>query len=434
MLQLIYGPNPGETSIITVTLAADSLDPITYELSTVADSTAATVNIEGSDTPVISIAVHDDSLPSVKESSSLKFVIEASIAPTIDLIVKLGVSETAEFLTDDSTNKSTETMLTGETSVVLTLNLVNDIINEVNGTVTVTIEMDTGQNYIIHPNTEDNTAIAQVRDDDLPIISIAIDATSQATIGEGSNIVPRFKLTSSTTTIQDINVYVQIEVRGNLFANSYSKPITVLIATGSTENTFDVPLLPFSRATDHEGHIDATIIAEPTNEETYYPSGEDSKVTSRINIKFAQRQQLSIALFETIAPIAESGGVIKFKISADIPSEFANSFDIHYQLTPVGNFINQEDLGKSTISMETGESDVEIILRLEDDSLDEANGSIAITLKDDPASVASYRVNEDPTLASAMVEITDNDVPIIRIREVDDAVVEGSLCSVRTIK
>ena len=335
-----------------------------------------------------------------------------------------GVTETADFLTAEAKSKSSETMSTGATSVVLTLELVNDIINEVNGTVTV--EIGTGQNYIIHPNVEENTAIAQVRDDDLPIISIAIDATSQATIGEGSNIVPRFKLTSSTTTIQDINVYVQIEVRGNLFANSYSKPITVLIATGSTENTFDVPLLPFSRATDHEGHIDATIIAEPTNEETYYPTGEDTDVTSRINIEFAQRQQLSIALFDTTSPIAESGGMIKFKITADIPSEFANSFDIHYDLTPIGNFINQEDLGKSTISMETGESDVEIILRLEDDSLDEANGSIAITLKDDPASVASYRVNEDPTLASAMVEITDNDVPIIRIREVDDAVVEGT--------
>ena len=285
---------------ITVQLSPVN-QPTDYQVST---PNSAVVMIETSTIPIISVNVHSDSSQFVQEAASakVKFEIKTTLVPTADLGVRIEITETADFLSDTTKMKSTETISANESSKLLELDVEDDMVNEAPGTLTVKILPDDRDpiEYRPNPNPKQATATANLRDDDIPVISIAVDPNSHASIEEGSSLNPTFQLTASIAPYQDLTISVQVDTVGEYFVQTYSEPIEVVIVGGTENKSFEIPLSGNDGNNTPNGLVEVEILPDAEDITTYEIDPQNYPIISIIEIINFKIPFISVVLHSPI--------------------------------------------------------------------------------------------------------------------------------------
>ena len=230
-------PDAAATSTIIVTVTDDDGDIDTASFDLVVSSAAV---------PQITITADQ---ASVVEGTNVTFTVTTSIAPSTNLNIHIVVTEAGDVI--DVTPPASVTILSGATTATLTVTTDDDAVDEVNGSVTATIQTGTG--YTLGSASAATTAVT---DNDDPVV-----VTPELTIGRDLSTVVEgtavtFTLTADVAPESDLTVNVAVTQSGSYIDGT--PPSTVTLSSGDTTATLTVSTDDDS-SDETDGSITATL-------------------------------------------------------------------------------------------------------------------------------------------------------------------------------
>ena len=189
-------------------------------------------------TPVISIASDGD----VAEGSDASFTVTASPAPHAALSVSVTVSQSGDY---GATTGAQTVSIPTSGSYTLTVSTTNDSLDEVDGSVTATVNGGTG--YTV--SSSSGAATVAVSDDDVPVISIASDGD----VTEGSDA--SFTVTASPAPHAALSVSVTVSQSGDYGATTGAQTVSI-----PTSGSYTLTVATSGDSADEvDGSVTATV-------------------------------------------------------------------------------------------------------------------------------------------------------------------------------
>ncbi|MGI9250310.1 MAG: Calx-beta domain-containing protein, partial [Pseudohongiellaceae bacterium] len=207
------------------TITDDDDDKITFSIA--AATTTATLP-DGSMGPVDVIAIEG-------EQPALFVITGNSDTHTTDIMVNVDLLQTGNYLTGVATgvraSSVSATITAGQSSATLSIAIDDDDLDEPSGSITATLGASVGYRVAAEPN---NSATVQVRDNDLPQVSIA-PLNTPVDEGEFAAFVV------STPALQDswLTVNISVSETGDVIRTS-ALPTLAVINPGASTATFNV--------------------------------------------------------------------------------------------------------------------------------------------------------------------------------------------------
>ena len=309
----------------------------------------------------------------ITEGGTATFTITASFAPESPITVKVGVSQSGNF----GVSTGTKTVTVSGVSTTYTVTTTNDNNDEPNGSVTATLQ--SGSGYTV--SSSNGAATVSVSDDDLPPPVASITGGNGITEGGTAS----FTITVNPAPTSPITVKVGVSQSGNFGVNTGTKTVTVSGGTATyTVTTTD------DNADEADGSVTATLqsgsgYTVSSSQGTATVNVADDDATPEVNV--------------TGAVSGPEGQDVTFTLTAN-PAPGAN-LPVSVTVTASGDYGVSTGTWVETIP--TGGS-VIVTLTTTDDSTDEPNGSVTLTLNGGQG----YTVG---SLSSETVTVTDNDEP-----------------------
>ena len=320
--------------------------------------------------PEVSIAAGTD----VTEGTDATFTVTATPAPSADLDVTVGVSQSGDYVTTGSRTVTITT--TG--SATFTVATTNDTTDEPDGSVTATISSGTG--YTVSSSA--GAVTVAVSDNDaatLPEISI----TSGSGVTEGT--AASFTLTASPAPAADLDITIAVSQSGD-YVTTGSRTVTI---PSSGSKTFTV-----TTTDDSDDEPDGSVTATISSATGYTVASNAGAATVAVSDNDAATlPEISI----TAGSGVTEGTAASFTLTAS-PSPAAN-LDITVAVSQSGDYVTT---GSRTITIPSSGSKI-FTVTTTDDSDDEPDGSVTASINNG----TSYTVSSSSSTAT--VAITDND-------------------------
>ena len=320
--------------------------------------------------PEISIAAGTD----VTEGTDATFTVTATPAPSADLDVTVGVSQSGDYVT---TGSRTVTITTSG-SATFTVATTNDTTDEPDGSITATISSGTG--YTVSSNA--GAATVAVSDDDaatLPEISI----TGGSGVTEGT--AASFTLTASPAPAADLDVTIAVSQSGN-YVTTGSRTVTI---PSSGSKTFTV-----TTTDDSDDEPDGSVTATISSATGYTVASNAGAATVAVSDNDAATlPEISI----TAGSGVTEGTAASFTLTAS-PAP-ASNLDVTMSVSQSGDYVTT---GSRTVTIPSSGSKT-FTVTTNDDSDDEPDGSVTVSINNG----SSYTVSSSSSTAT--VAIADND-------------------------
>ena len=328
------------------------------------------------DTPAVTIAAGTSP---VTEGGAATFTVTATPAPAADLPVAVTVTTAGDWgVTAGSQTVTIDT--TG--SATLTLATTGDATDEPDGSVTVTVT--DGSGYTVGDPASDTVA---VRDDDVPVVTIAADAASVTEGGSAS-----FTLTANPVPAAPLAVSVTVATAGDYGVTAGSQTVTI-DTTGSATLT-----LATTDDTTDEPDGSATVTVQTGSG---YTVGTPASGTVAVRDDDLPPPVVTIAA--KAASVTEGGDAV-FTLTADRAPAAALTVELAVSETGEGDHVAASDEGPATVTIAKDTTEAVFTLATVNDAVDEPDTSATVTVQ--PG--AGYTVGAP---ASASVEVTDDDAP-----------------------
>ena len=355
----------------SIELTADTTNtPKRYELMTQSKQ----LIVVNRDKPVISVSIPDEM---VNEGETANFSITAIGFWTNEFSVQVNFDDN-NTNTIGSAPPMTVTFDANTTEFTVSkmypVNTLDDDIDEMNGEVTVTIELPDNADYTIsnlYSHTESKTIL-----DNGPLITIET-VNSYVTRGQLAQI----RVNANSNLIDDTTIQVNVSQSSCI---SGTPDEEVIIKQGESNGLLEILTT--------EGSNDCEISATLENGE-HYKIGTSNTVAT---IMTGNEVIYTISI-STGTPIFE-GTDAEFTISTTpIPQQ---TFTLNYEVSQTGNFILWRV--KNSINLNTQGSDTTLTIKTHNDEIRESNGSISVKILAGPGYQPGAR-------DSATLTVKDND-------------------------
>ena len=396
------------------------------------DETDETITLSGTNTPSpitvssATITLTDDDAPppgspeisvtagsDVTEGSNASFTVTATPAPSAALTVNVAVTQSGEFLSSTGKNiKTVEIPTSG--SITLPVGTVDDATDEDDGSVTLTVR---GGRHGYTISGTNGSATVNVSDDDgqaAPAPTVTFDAASSS----AAESVGTHNVGLTLSASQSGSLAVGFSVSGTATSGSdyTSFGTTISFSGGTTTVNIPVPILD-----DSSDEANETVIITLTDG-TAYDLGSTTAHTLTITDNDDPPPTTPVVSI-TAGSAVNEGTAASFTLSAT-PAP-VSAVTLNYTVTQSGSFVASGDLSTQTGSLGTSGS-ATITVPTVNDSLDEANGSVTVTLD----SGTDYALHN--TQNAATVTVNDNDVTEVSFAASSSSVAEGS--GTRTVR
>ena len=344
-------------------------------------------------TPELSIAAGAD----ITEGAQATFTLTASPAPTQSLSVSVTPSQSGAF--GVGSTAKTGTIGTSGTATV-TFATTNDSVDEADGSVTATVDNGTG--YTV--SSSKGSATLAVADDDVPELSIASDGN----VTEGS--AASFTISASPTPHTALTANVDITAAGSFGVTTGARTVTIP-TSGSQSFTVST-----SGDTTDEPH--GSVTATLSSGTGYTVSTSAGSVSATISDDDDPPPAERVVSVTAGSDITE-GDDASFTVT--VSPQPSSSMPVSLTVTQSGAVLPINSARHILISNYLSRP-VTIKVRTVDDSTDEADGTVTVTVDD----IQGYAVST--TAGSATLAVADNDVPELSIAS-EGNVTEGSAAS-----
>ena len=320
------------------------------------------------------------------EGASAAFTVTAASAPAESLTVNLSVSGGEAYLT--GTIPTAATIVPGQTSASVTLLTEDDVVDEPNGTVTVTLT--SGDGYSLAAVTSVQVSI---NDDDDPPTGIALSVSPQVVSEADSTTDVTVTASPAGGTRYGTEQTVTVSVAGGGGANAVDfEPVgdfVVTISAGAEKGSATFELTPVDNTTSN---ADETITISGTG-----PTGVS--ITSA-SMTLADDDVPVVAITAAADSVAE-GTSAAFTVSAS-PAPFT-SLTVNILVSGGTGYLS-DATPDSVIVIGAGNASAVLSLGTDDDETDERHAAVTVSVQ----SGSGYVVGKDGT---ARVVIQDDDLP-----------------------
>ena len=396
----------GGTRTITIATVGDSTDEangsVTVTLNagsgyTLSGTKTATVTVNDDDEPELTITAGS----AVTEGTAASFTVSASPSAAGSITVKYTVTQSGAFVASGDLSAQTVSLSGG--TATFTVPTVGDSTDEADGSVTVTLNAGTG--YTLGST---NTATVNVSDDDVPELTI----TPGSAVTEGTDA--SFTVSASPSASSQITVNYTVTQSGAFVASGELSSQTETLSGGTA--TITVPTVG-DTTVEADGSVTVTLTSG-----TGYTLGSPKTATVTVNDDDDPPPVTRTVTFDSASSTAaENAGThnVALTLSASQSGSLAVGFSVSGTATSGSDYTS---FG-TTISFSGGTTSVNIPVPILDDSSDEANETVIITLTDGTA----YDLG---TTKVHTLTITDNDnpppaTPVVSI-SAGNAVAEGT--------
>ena len=344
-------------------------------------------------TPEVSIAAGAD----ITEGSQATFTLTASPEPTQSISVSVSPSQSGAF--GVGSTAKTVTIGTSGTATV-SFSTTNDSVDEADGSVTATVDSGTG--YTV--SSSQSSATFAVADDDVPELSIASDGN----VTEGS--AASFTISASPTPHTALTANVDITAAGSFGVTTGARTVTIP-TSGSQSFTVST-----SGDTTDEPH--GSVTATLSSGSGYTVSSSAGSASATVSDNDDPPPAERVVSITAGSDITE-GDDASFTVT--VSPQPSSSMPVSLTVSQSGAVLPINSARHILISNYLSRP-VTIKVRTVDDSTDEADGTVTVTVDD----IQGYAVST--TAGSATLAVSDNDVPELSIAS-DGNVTEGSAAS-----
>ena len=368
------------------------------------DPTAGTARIGSTDytinppvTPVISVERQSSS---VVEGNNAVFRFSAQIAARVNLVVNFRLTATGSFIASSDLGNKSITITQGASFADHAVPTVNDTTEESAGTLTATVSTGTG--YEI--STTNNTDTIDLVDNDItPVLTVRRSSTQ---VAEGT--AAAFSIHSQVSVPTNITVNLRVTQSGNYVASGDLGDKTITMSTGSTSVNYSVPTVD-DTISESTGSVTLAIRSG-----TGYLLGTPSSIAVRV-IDDDRPPELPRLTVSGGSAVAE-GSAATFSINSQI--FVPRSLAVNISVSQSGSYVSSSNLGNKTATLTSGRSTVDYTVPTINDSTDEADGRVTVTLR----SGTGYTLGSPN---SGSVTVTDNDIPTLQVTFVNQNVYVG---------
>ncbi len=395
-------------SVVTVTVNADTTSPATYEPGTTA---TATVTVNDDDVPSITVMADRAFVPedsTVAEGELAAFILTRTGIVTGTLTVVVTVSESGDVLAAADEGQKSVIFQAGSPTATLSLATDDDMADEADSVVTVTVNADTASPATYEPGTP--AASVTVTDDDLPAVTVAADAPS---VTEGT--AAAFTLTRAGIVTAALTVGVTVSEDGAMLSGT--APTSVTFAANSATAALSLPTEDDAVEEAHSA-VTVTVNADTTNPATYVP-GTPAAATVTVN----DNEVLSITIAADAASVTE-GTAASFTLTRT--RIVTDTLTVAVTVSEDGDVLAAADEGQKSVTFQAGSLTAALSLPTVDDAADEADSVVTVTVNADTAVSPTYLLG---TPAAATVTVTDNELPAITVAADTASVTEGTAAS-----
>ena len=226
-------------------------------ITTPTETNDNTFVVDNTPVPVITIA---GGTSDVEEGEGASFTVNASPAPTTNLDVSVAVSQSGAFVASGDRGAKTVTITANTTSSTYTVPTVNDMMDESNGSVTVTVNQGTGY-------TVGSTAVATVtvNDNDTAAVNIST-ATVMVTEAAGAGRTEDYTVVLATLPSHGVTITV---TSSDATAATVS-PATLTFTTSNWNSAQTVTVMGVDDSVDQTGNRSVTISHGATSSDGNY--------------------------------------------------------------------------------------------------------------------------------------------------------------------
>ena len=391
----------GSVGVALGTLTATNMDGGAAKHAT---STSATVTVsDATSLPELTVASDCD----VVEGTDASFTVTANPAPAGSLSVRYSTTKLLGLV--DSSNVGTFTVnldLSGGTAKI-TVPTVDDTTVEHDGSVRVSL--DTRPHYTLG---SPSSAEVNISDND-PQLTIAPDGD----VTEGSNA--SFTLTASGSPQAAVTVHYTVTATGGYVSSANLGNKSVTLSGASRKIT--VPTEGDNvEATD--GSVTVTLVA--ASNKTDYSLGSTAAATANVadDDGTGTLPELSVLAGSAVT----EGTAASFTINASQAS--ASAVTVDYTVTQSGSFVTAANLSMKQVTLAANATSVVVSIPTEGDSIDEAVGSVTVTIDDG----TGYTVSG--TEGAGTVAVSDDDATTVTLSVPDRLASEGDSSATATLR
>ena len=325
----------------------------------------------------------------VTEGADASFTLTATPPPAADLAVNVTVAADGDY---GITAGSRTVTIPPTGSATLTLATTGDATDEPDGSVSVTVNDAAG--YTVGDPASDTVA---VRDDDVPVVTIAADAAS---VTEGASA--SFTLTANPVPAAPLAVSVTVATDGEYGITAGTQTVT-LPTTGSATLT-----LATTDDTTDEPDGSATVTVQTGSG---YTVGTPASGTVAVRDDDLPPPVVTIAA--KAASVTEGGDAV-FTLTADRAPAAALTVELAVSETGEGDHVAASDEGPATVTIAKDTTEAVFTLATVNDAVDEPDTSATVTVEAGegytvgaPAS-GTVTVKDDDASASAVLSVGDS--------------------------
>ena len=389
-----------------LTLTLDSVTSGDSDI-TIGSVNSATVTIADDDSATVMIQATDSM--AAEPADSGQFTVSLSSASDTDTTVSYSVTGTAAAGDDYTVLSGTVTILAGQTTATIDVNIVDDSILEDTESVTVTLDSITSGDSDISIDSSD-TATVSIADNDSAEVSILANDDMAAEPTDGG------QFTVSVSNASDTDTVVTYTVGGDATSGDDFTPLTgtVTILAGQTSATIDVTAIDDAILENTETVV-VSLDAIASGDADISIGASDMAVVSITDNDVAE-----ITVSAT-GSAAEPGDDGEFTVSISAPSDT----DTVVSYTVTGDAVSGSDFTalSGTVTILAGQTSATIDVSVIDDAILEDTESVTLTLDVVTSGNANASIG---STNSATVTIVDTDTTTVQITANDASAAEPS--------
>ena len=384
------------------------------------------VIVTDNDVGKVWVAASADSVP---ESGRACFTIrtDALVRGTdasVDMDVTVAVTQEGDYLAAGEDGQRTVTLDDGDSDAGLCLDLDDDEVSEVHGAVEVEV-LSTSEGDGVVPDPERNKATVTVRDDDLPVVTMAPAAN---VVDEGDTA--EFVLTRSGDLSEPLTAEASFVGRPSGHGLTPNQNRDVTFTAGSRTATLSVATVDDDRyfvdrqvlvaLTEYSGHL----VALPGPASAHVFIEEYSEGDILFNIVFVTDDDVGKVWVSATADSVPESGRACFTIRTDALVRAPNSsveMDVTVAVTQEGDYLAAGEDGQRTVTLEDKQS-ARLCLDLDDDEVDEHDGAVIVEVR---STSEGAGVVPDPRRSTARVTVRDNEPTYLTLATAATSVDEG---------
>ncbi len=390
---------------VTLTLLSTSDPDVTIN----APQSAATVTISDNDTATVAISVSD--AMAGEASNHGQFTFTMSEVSDQDTVINFTVTGTAIETSDVVTLPRCVTILAGQTTATLNVDVIND--NLLESTETLTLTLTGTSDPDVTTNSAASTASISITDDDSALVSIV--ANDPIAVEPSNN----GQFTVSISNPSDQNTVINLTVSGTAISGDdyVALPATVTILAGQLSATLDVTVIDSAMLEELE-----TVVVTLASITSGDPQVSIDTNANSATVQIADDDTTTISITATDATASEPSDNGQFTVSMLEISDRDTvvSYSVSGSATAGSDYTALT--GSATIL--AGQLSTTINVNTIDNNILENNETVTVTLTSITAGDSDLTLNA--IASTATVTISDDDAAFVSLIVTDSVAGEAS--------